>query len=282
MVQEVIICDVDIMYFYNSIINHTLSDPQWRASRADMWVRHDHSPWVTTSRSRPFMTHEKHSTQTTPTNGPCTPTRALGRPVARGRSPGRMPSGYAAPGDAVPVAAPVRARPSPGGHTLQHLPKASRRRKPQAAPCRPRGAVPRVMALHGVAGDVPDDGLSPAATCPIAYRSPATRLSSGYSRSLVGSLAAAAAAGSPSPAASPEPYAGSSSSVQLSSIYWRPGMVKFQAAANGHHSCLNAALPPQPSRMGRAGSRIVLSGPRGMRASGATAANLQRGCAAPA
>ena len=38
MVQEVIICDVDIMYFY-SIINHTLSDPQWRASRADMWVR---------------------------------------------------------------------------------------------------------------------------------------------------------------------------------------------------------------------------------------------------
>ena len=70
MVQEVMICDVDIMYFYNSIINHTLSDPQWRASRADMWVRHDHSPWVTTSRSRPFMTHEKHSTQTTPTNGP--------------------------------------------------------------------------------------------------------------------------------------------------------------------------------------------------------------------
>ena len=46
MVQEVMICDVDIMYFYNSIINHTLSDPQWRASRADMWVRHDHSPWV--------------------------------------------------------------------------------------------------------------------------------------------------------------------------------------------------------------------------------------------
>ena len=35
MVQEVIICDVDIMYFY-SIINHTLSDPQWRASRADI------------------------------------------------------------------------------------------------------------------------------------------------------------------------------------------------------------------------------------------------------
>ena len=32
------ICDVDIMYFY-SIINHTLFDPQWRASRADMWVR---------------------------------------------------------------------------------------------------------------------------------------------------------------------------------------------------------------------------------------------------
>ena len=84
---------------------------------------------------------------------PCTPTRALGRPVARGRSPGRMPSGYAAPGDA--VAAPVRARSSPGGHTLQHLPKASRRRKPQAGPCRPRGAVPRVVALQGVAVDVP-------------------------------------------------------------------------------------------------------------------------------
>ena len=111
--------------------------------------------WVTTSRSRPFMTHEKHSTQTTPTNGPCTPTRALGRPVARGRSPGRMPSGYAAPGDAVPVAAPVRARPSPGGHILQQLAKSSRRRKAFDAQSGPRGAVPRAVALRAMAGDVP-------------------------------------------------------------------------------------------------------------------------------
>ena len=78
---------------------------------------------------------------------------SLGRPIVGGGSLGRRPSGYAAPGDA--VAAPGCARASPGGRTLQHLPRASCRRKPPAAPCRPRGAVPRVMALHGVAGDVP-------------------------------------------------------------------------------------------------------------------------------
>ena len=77
----------------------------------------------------------------------------MGRPIVGGGSLGRRPSGYAAPGGA--VAAPVRARPSPGGHILQQLAKSSRRCKASAAPCRPRGAVPRGMALQGVAGDVP-------------------------------------------------------------------------------------------------------------------------------
>jgi hypothetical protein len=78
---------------------------------------------------------------------------SLGRPIVGAGSLGQRPSGYAAPGDA--VAAPVRARRSPGGHILQQLVKSSRRCEASAAPCRPRGAVPRGMALQGVAGDIP-------------------------------------------------------------------------------------------------------------------------------
>ena len=143
MVQEVMICDVDIMYFY-SIINRTLFDPHWRASPADMWAHHDN-----TSQHHDNRQHTNNARRRPRERLP----GSLGRPIVGAGSLGRRPSGYAAPGGA--VAAPVRARSSPGGHTLQHLPKASRRRKLQTVPCRPRGAVPRVIALQGVAVDVP-------------------------------------------------------------------------------------------------------------------------------
>ena len=61
------------MYFY-SIINHTLSDPQWRASRADICG----SDMTNTSQH-----HAAQSTQTTRTNGPVSAYRALGPPDRR-------------------------------------------------------------------------------------------------------------------------------------------------------------------------------------------------------